>query len=171
MGAYTDGKHLYKPVVGETGWDANVNTNFDTLNNDTPTRASIWWDEFILTSAVPTYNWQCSAWPCGTFWYQMVPASSDIFTVTFMLGKGTYDVTYYGTQDTNRAIVDWTLDGIPIETTQDWWSAGPEGYEIKTTSSVAVTFSGRHELIATVNGHTGGDYYMKMSRVVFVPHI
>lgn len=36
MGSYTTKLNLYKPAVGETGWGALVNTNFDTIDGITP---------------------------------------------------------------------------------------------------------------------------------------
>jgi len=171
MGTNTPGKNLYKPTVlpAETGWGALVNANWDVLDDDSPTFAGMWFGE--CSGPAGGFIWDEHAWEFRFYWYQAIPLDHDTFTFTFMLKKGSYNFNVWGSIADNRGIIDWTLDGVAIETGQDWYDVGVESEDKRTTAAVAVTTSGRHTLVGTINDKNigSGNYYIKLGRISFSP--
>ncbi len=96
-------------------------------------------------------------------------ANGDSFELACVLDEGTYTLNVLGATNTNCGMVNWTLDGVPLATGQDWYAATPANNVIMTTSNIVVASAGRHLLVGTINGKNGASsgYTLNLTAIWF----
>jgi len=101
-------------------------------------------------------------------WSQVSEADGDSWTFSAVLAVGSYTFHAKGRKGTAAGILDYYLDGTAIETGQDWYAAAASDNETETfTFSVAT--AGYHIFRLTVNGKTGSDYRIMLTRLWITP--
>jgi len=137
-------------------------------NNQTfPKRATIFSDEFISSTAfisqvdaIMRYNSSSN---------QSSPANGDSFTFGLNLQKGTYTCSVLGHADSNRAMLDWSFDGVIQTAGQDWYSGGPAS--ATKTFTITCLSDGYHILSGKINGKNGSstNFYWSLTKVWIAP--
>lgn len=117
----------------------------------TAQRATMWADEFTPGASCASITTTIDAAQNYAFYSNCADnADGDDFTTSFSLAAGTYTVYVLGVTFNNRAILDWEVDDVSVETGQDWYSAGVVAGAVKTFP-ITVT-DGYHKLEGIVNG-------------------
>jgi len=153
----------------KTGYTHSADTNY------WPRAALVFAYDFIgegslseqISSALPVdhgFNFYC-------YDTTNLGADGDSFDVPIFLKAGTYTFGVYGQKGANCGILDWTLDGVSIETGQDWYANPAVPDTLMTTANVTVTGDGYHKLTGTINGKNvaSTDYYWTLTCVFFIP--
>jgi hypothetical protein len=136
-----------------------------------PRRADMWHGSSLVTVGNAITRQHESTQDYGVHCYQNAAADGDTFTNGCFLAAGVYTFVVLGSSDNNRGKIDWTLDGVSIVTGQDWYSAASVVNVVKSTSSVAVLYSGWHQVKGVVNGKNGSSsgYNMLLTKMWFTP--
>src|SRR5438034_913664 len=103
MGTYTSNRNLYKPAVGETGWGALVDANFDTIDRVTVYDIR----DFGVT-------------PMERYVDGSMTASSTTFTsatANFVSGDAGKHIKIYGAGATNTTPLHTTISSVTNATT------------------------------------------------------
>lgn len=138
-------------------------------SNNFPQRATMWHHEATAVTGNPIVIRNAAHAYYHASYRFAGPADGTIFTQSFFLAAGTYDFYILGITYFNRGKIDWSVDGVSIETGQDWYTPGAGYNVVKTISSVTITGDGYHKLTGTVNGkHTSAtDYYIVLTKYWF----
>lgn len=102
----------------------------------------------------------------GDRWSQSSPANGNwLRTPGFIAEAGTWTVTVLGVSGNNRCRLDWYLDGVLVESAQEWYSASTT-YNVEKTFTITPT-AGWHQLTAIVNGKhaSSSNYYYSLTSV------
>ena len=94
----------------------------------------------------------------------------DTLKAGFYLEAGVYTFKTLGVTAANEPKVDYYIDGVAVQTGQDWYTAGLFRNTVKTFS-VTLTTSGYHHLEVVVNGHnaSSSDYVFSITYMMLVP--
>ena len=131
-----------------------------------PQRASLWHDEISIVSGGPIIFDHDTNQNYATAPFQSTHADGDSFTQSFFLSSGSYTFNVLGITGTNDAIIDWYIDNILVVNQQDWYSGSRVNNVIKT-NSISIVGTGRHVLKGVINGKSGIDYYMQLTKYWF----
>lgn len=136
-----------------------------------PTRALVFHHESLVTNGNGLTIFISTAHQFASAAYQNASADADSFTHSFMLKGGTYTFVRLGITAPNSGIIDWTLDGTPILSSDDYYSAGLTVNVRKSTGSISVVGNGRHVLTGTVNGKnaSSGGYDIPLTYLALLP--
>ena len=140
-----------------------------TLPNQ-PIRATMFHDEATALAGNAIAITVSTTQPYNYYAAQSTAAQNDAFTQSFYLAAGTYTFSVLGVTAVNCAQVDWYLDGTRFVTAQDWYSGSSVFNVIKTTSSVTVATTGRHQLkgiAATRNGSNTTGWFLDLTKYWF----
>ena len=123
-----------------------------TTNGMYPHSVNLFPTECIATSAL-TYSISSSQY-YGLYAY--IPSASandgDVYAYTCMLEKGTYTLKYIYLKGTTCGKVDIYVDDVKVVSALDLYAASTTYNQISTTTSIAVTYSGRHDVHFVING-------------------
>jgi hypothetical protein len=162
-------------VVTETMMDTHVKANLEWLYDNLPKRATMWHGDSVVTAGNAITVYISTSQVHCQFARQDAPANADIFTQSFVVAEGTYTLYFLGVTANNCGKIDWDVDGVSIETGQDWYSAGTT-YNVTKSATVTLTTAGdggRHVLTGTVNGHNGSTvaphYRINLTKLYLVP--
>jgi len=135
-----------------------------------PKRATMWHDESIFTSGTINRDHDTSQ-NYATFTRETNGAIGDIFTNGCYLRAGTYTLYCLGIIGTAYGICKWSLDGVEIIASQDWYGSSTVYNTIKSQASVAVTYDGWHKLECEVTGKhaSSSDYHILLTKFWFAP--
>jgi hypothetical protein len=139
------------------------------LVNCFPQRATLWHDRATKITGNAFVNAVDTAKRYNTKTYQNTAANGDSFSNSFDLKAGTYTFYVLGYTTTTAGKIDWYVDGVKVVSLQDWYSDPAVENVVKSTASVIVTGDGYHQLIGTVNGKTGSDYFIILTKYWFAP--
>ena len=143
------------------------------LNNIYPQRATIWHDESTALTGAPiaSYYWASQNYMIRSL--QNPGANGDSFSNSFLIKQGTYSIYFLGDTSNDRGILDWSIDGTNIVSSQDWYSSGQTYNVIKTSSNIIITTSGYHVLKGVVNGKNvlSSAYYIDLTKIWLKPSI
>ena len=132
-----------------------------------PIHTTIWFDEAISNKTLFFESISTRAYALNI--YQDPNANGDWIETTFYLSAGTYTFGVLGVAEDDAGILDWSVDGVPIITGQDWYNAAPTGNTRKQTSGIVISTSGIHTLRATVNGKNASSvgFYIVLTKAWF----
>jgi hypothetical protein len=83
-------------------------------------------------------------------------ADGDEYHFGFMLEAGIYTLSHYGVTASNRAKVDYYIDGVLVASGVDWYTAATT-VDVTKTASVTVPTSGYHTLTCKINGRNASN--------------
>ena len=152
--------------------NTHLRDNVKYLYENLPLRALMWHMNSLVTTGNALARTLDTSQMFGFFYRQDSSADGDIFTQSFVLAPGTYTFKVLGKKTTASGKVDWTLDGTPIVTGQDWYGAGVFNAVLSVASvQIGDTDGGRHVLQATVNGKNGSSsgYDLNLTAMWFEP--
>ena len=144
-------------------------SNWVTVEQKTAPRGTILFiDQFNGSSALATAI--DTAQKYGALCYISTGTNSDWLETGFDFNAGSYTLSVLGVTDSNRGIIDWTLDGVSQTTGQDWFAASATKNVIKTFT-LTVPNTGYHVLRGTVNGKNGSSagYYIGLTAIYINP--
>lgn len=124
--------------------------------------------DFEIVTGVSSYvRFVDTAQIFATWGYQNTQADGDAVQVPVLLKAATYDFEVLGTTDSNRGLIDWSMDGTNFVTGQDWYSASRVNNVVKT-GTVTIASDGRHLLKLTINGKnaSSSSYYFGITRII-----
>lgn len=101
-------------------------------------------------------------------WYQTSAADGDSWTFSAVLAAGSYAFYAIGRNGPGHGKLDYYIDGVTIETGQDWYNGSNVSNIIKSFT-FSVPSSGYHVFTLTVNGKTGSNYYISLGRLWVIP--
>lgn len=150
------GMNLLKQKILGTAQSANIY----------PKRASWFFIDAVGTALTRNANYTSIEYQA--LWEQGSADDGDSWTLSAVLAAGNYTFYTIGRAMGGNGLLDYYLDGVSIETGQDWYGGGTNGTEEFTFS---VPSSGYHVFTLTVNGKNGSssDYYMRLGRLWIVP--
>jgi hypothetical protein len=128
-----------------------VKDNLAYLYDSLPVRAWMWHISSLVTAGNAIANAGTSGGYFGVYSSQAGAANGDSFTQSFMLKPGTYKLKILGKTSSDSGKVDWSIDGAPIVSGQDWYTASTQQNVIMVVN-VEVTGEGQHVLRGTING-------------------
>lgn len=131
-----------------------------------PKRASWWFIDGIGTALERNANY--TGMEYQALWYSSPANDGDSWTFSAVLAAGSYTFYTIGRSNTGNAILDYYLDGVAIETGQDWYS-GSAANNVTKSFTFSVPASGYHVFTLTVNGKTGTAYTAALGRLWVIP--
>lgn len=131
---------------------------------DYPTHATIWFDEFIVSTGSLTSIIEASQ----RYNFLVFPSAHTnglYIETTIYLAAGSYTFSVLGQTEDDACIIDWTIDGGAAVTGQDWYSGAVVRNVVKT-GAVTISKSGVHTLRGTVNGKNASstDFYFVLTK-------
>lgn len=131
---------------------------------DYPTHATMWFDEFTVSTGALTVILES----LQRYGFQVFPSAHSnglYIETTISLAAGSYTFSVLGQTESDACILDWTIDGVAVLTGQDWYSAGVVRNVVQT-GTITVTKSGTHILRGTVNGKNASstDFYFILTK-------
>jgi len=129
-----------------------------------PVHVDLWHSDSVVTEgAAMTLATGAPIW--SQYGVQIPSTATDKFTCTpFALDAGTYTLRIDGYVDSNRGKIDFYLDDVRVVLQQDWAA----GANRKDVTGIVISTAGAHILRAEINGTSGGNYYMCLSRFAFI---
>jgi hypothetical protein len=116
MGTNTPLKSLYKPTVGETGWGASVNSNFDKL--DHPKFTVLWGNDTVnnLTNHVDNYHsYTVEVLDDLNIWSGATSTLTTTESGLYRIRADCWAILAYGTQteiSKGKFVVSIEIDGV-----------------------------------------------------------
>lgn len=94
-------------------------------------------------------------------------ANGDVYVYSFMAEKGTYSMLYYYLKSSAGGKADIYIDDVKVVSLLDHYAASATYDQKSTTTAIAVTYNGRHELKLVVNGKhaSSSDYSLYHSAI------
>jgi hypothetical protein len=145
------------------GWTENIKYIAENL----PHHITLWHNTSLVTAGNALAGVSAPSQYYYWAWLQNVSADADSFTQSFVCASGTYDVYILCRKTANSGKVDWTLDGVSIDTAMDFYNAATLNNQILTIADVSISTPGRHKLQATVNGKnaSSGGYDVQITKI------
>jgi hypothetical protein len=145
------------------GWTENIKYIAQNL----PHHVTLWHNTSLVTAGNALASVSAPSQYYYWAWLQNVSADADSFTQSFVCASGTYDFYILCRKTANSGKVDWTLDGVSIDTAMDFYNAATLNNQILTIADVSISTPGRHKLQATVNGKnaSSGGYDVQITKI------
>lgn len=134
-----------------------------------PTRAEMLHENSIVTVGNGISLTHNAVHDYGVFAFQNTSANGDTFTHSFLLAAGTYTLSALGVTDNYIGKIDWYIDDVKVVSLQDWYSENLTLNVRKAVGGISVSGNGRHVLKGVVNGKTGSDYFILLTRMSLIP--
>ncbi|NOS66954.1 MAG: hypothetical protein HOO67_01140 [Candidatus Peribacteraceae bacterium] len=149
-----------------TGW-SKISFFTDAI---LPTRATLWHDESTVVTGGGVSTNQDANQLYSTYSFQSPASANDAFVNGFTLKAGTYAFSVLGLTNNAKAKIDWSIDGVPAVSGQDWYSVTGT-YNVVKTATVTVTGDGYHVLKGKVNGKNPSStaYNLLFTKMWFAP--
>ena len=145
--------------------NTHLRDNLTYLYDNLPYRATLFHDALIVESGNGLTISQNSNQMYNYFAYQSGASDGDTFTHSFVVGAGTYTLSLLGHTATNCGLLDIEIDGVQVESGQDWYAASAWNV-IKTVADIVISTGGYHTLTGIVNGKNAlsTDYYIFLTK-------
>ncbi len=166
--AYVNMGNLVGDSTGKKGWRmVQVGTGTGTTY---PDRAVMWHQESISVAGSAMTSRTDSSQQYASFNRHTTPADGNAFTNGFYLRAGSYTFAALGATTNASAKVDWYIDGVLVETGQDWYTASTT-YNVVKTDTVTITGDGYHILKGVVNtkNASSSNYHLELTKFYFYP--
>ncbi len=150
-------------------WNTYVRDNMAYLKDSfAPKRATVWIDEATVLTGNAINLGVLTTQMYNSIGFQNAAANGDALTWSVWLLTGSYTLYILGQTNPDAGIQDIYLDGVLAASTIDWYSAGGVQNVIKS-AAVTITGTGYHVLKSVVNGKTGSDYRLYLTKLWLRP--
>lgn len=136
-----------------------------------PKRATMWGDEFIMTTGTPFVNHDTSQ-NYSTYFQPNPAANSDAFSTSFVIDTGsTYILTVLCVTAAGAGQMQFAIDGSNVGSAVDFYNASTTYNVVVTIASSISLTAGYHKLTGTITGKnaSSSSYAFYITKIWIAP--
>lgn len=141
-----------------------------TTNGMYPHTAVCWAHDAVSNSTLTTYTATSQAFNTYSTQTGAAANNGDTYDWTVMLEKGTYALNILYVKSSAGGRADVTIDGVEVVTALEFYASSAAWNQESTTTSIDITYSGRHDIRFTVDGKhaSSSDYSVYLTKITLI---